>query len=91
MADIVGLRSEFLTLLINTINATANEKQKLRNRFITEHNSLWLVFLATNGGVDTAQLRGEFVAYMLVEELKRVYTTGSVRESQEALPPPETL
>jgi hypothetical protein len=91
MANLANFKTELLNLFSNTANLTATEKTKLRNRFVSEYNGQWLTYLAANGGSDTAAIRGQFAVEMTVEKWRDIYSAGSNRENQVALPAAETL
>ena len=92
MADRAALATEIYNLLVATTNATATEKQKLRDRFVLQFPNHWQNFLTNNTLTDTAANRGRFAAWMTVNSYwGDVYRSGAEREQREALPPPETL
>jgi hypothetical protein len=90
--NLPALRTELVTLLTNTANLTSTEKQKLRNRAVSEYPSQWAAFLAGQGLTDTAANRGAFLIYLTVNHFwGDIYRAGSNRENIAALSPPEVL
>ena len=92
MAHRTELATEFYDLLVATVNASATEKQNLRDSFVELFPNHWVQFLTSTGLTDTAVNRGRFVAWMIVfDYMSDVYRAGSERRNRAALPPPETL
>lgn len=92
MADKLALATELYTTLNSTSNATATEKQKLRDRYVLLYPNHWTNFLADNALSDTAANRLRFVAWMMVNDyLRKNYIAGSEREITAAQPAADDL
>lgn len=92
MADKAAIATEIYNLLVATTNATATEKQKLRDRFVALYPNHWQNFLTNNTLTDTAANRGRFAAWMTVNSYwGDVYRSGSESEIRQTQPSPETL
>lgn len=88
--NIPALKTEILQLLSATTNLTATEKQKLRNRFVSEYQAEWTARVQA-GTVDNAANRGQFVIDKTIGYWADIFRAGSNRENVAAVPPPEVL
>lgn len=92
MADKTALSTQVYDLLTTTNNASATEKQRLRDRAVLLYPSHWQRFLTETGLTDTAANRGRFVGWLTVNKFwADIYRLGSDRANRDALPAPENL
>lgn len=97
--NLSALKTELLTLLSNTTNLTATEKQKLRDRAVLLYASDYQVYLTRNALTDTANNRSKFFIEKTVGNppgnvsglWSDIFLLGSRRENENALPPAETF
>lgn len=97
--NIPALKTELLAFLTNTANLTATEKGKLRNRCVLMHPSEFARYLSDNALADNATSRGQFFIEKTVGNTpggipgfwSDIYTSGSRRENENAMPATETF
>ena len=88
MADLTKLRDEIFTTLSTTSNLTANEKQKLRDRFVSAYQGEF-DSLVEGGMTDNATNRGKFVAQKWIDFAKVIYTSEKLKADRAAITPEE--
>jgi len=72
-------------------NLDATTIAKVRDRFVAAYQAEWLAFLAAGGLTDTAANRNTFAVTKVMDYIKAIYTAGSVKENEAAVPAPDVL